>query len=723
MPCGLYNRSLPERGCSLSGESKAPAWAVLRLPLKGISLALAIVFLLPAAAVAGQSEAAVQIFPERITYDVGSQLRLKVIEPAFSQKNPSRPAAQPGGESPLDLAITLRYAGTPQPVLDEIPLSGSLATSDGESSTGYREVWRIPENAKTGRYEIDLTARNAQTRKIVFVRRNAGSFAVHRKLVRITRIELDKAFYTSGDPVQCRATIENLTDEPLSGLLVECSERHWPWIPPPAGAPPPATVVMAEGISLAKRAELDIKTAAPLVAKEVKQPAVQQYGVIVWDRGHKSVYDIAFSSLAFIHPPGVDSPRPYPLQYAFSDLGSVDTANYRNFETPGENPAAIQFHRAHTMFPVGGQAALQFSVRNPTETTWAGVSIHASLRSLGSAGFGEKTVAEKVNLPPRAAALEKEVAFALPDDNGGVFRVVVQVKSASGEVLAENNLEIAANSLPKSILISCAHEDDEGSLSGLIRAAVENHISLEIVYFTGGDAGSCDRYYERSCGPEEALNFGGLRMDEARASLGHLGVPPEHIHFLGLPDGGSGEIWYRHRDAAAPYLSVLLASDRAPYKGLVRPNLPYARQPVIDAVKELLRKFRPEAVFTAHPPAEGHIDHIVNGYFVIKALQELAREDAAWSDTKVFTGRVYDPASAPQTPYHYRDFVVHVPGEVAARAQEAGWFYQSQGGNRALARIRRFSQLRRAEMHRQVEDWKEHEGWNEKQGASRSTAR
>jgi LmbE family N-acetylglucosaminyl deacetylase len=119
-------------------------------------------------------------------------------------------------------------------------------------------------------------------------------------------------------------------------------------------------------------------------------------------------------------------------------------------------------------------------------------------------------------------------------------------------------------------------------------------------------------------------------------------------------------------------------------------------------------------VFAAHPPQQGHIDHIVNGYFVIKALQELAREDAAWGWTKVFTGRLYDPASAPHTPYRYQEFVVHVPGEVAARAQEAGWYYQSQGGNRALGRIRPFSRLGKTEILRQVLDWKEHEGWNEK---------
>ena len=102
----------------------------------------------------------------------------------------------------------------------------------------------------------------------------------------------------------------------------------------------------------------------------------------------------------------------------------------------------------------------------------------------------------------------------------------------------------------------------------MIRAAVENHIPIHFVYFTSGDAGSCDRYYEHSCAPAEALNFGVLRMEEARRSVGHLGVPRENIYFLGLPDGGSGQIWYDHVEASNPYLSVLLASEHAPYEGV-----------------------------------------------------------------------------------------------------------------------------------------------------------
>jgi LmbE family N-acetylglucosaminyl deacetylase len=265
------------------------------------------------------------------------------------------------------------------------------------------------------------------------------------------------------------------------------------------------------------------------------------------------------------------------------------------------------------------------------------------------------------------------------------------------------------------VLLFCAHEDDDGTQMGFLRSLVENQVPLHIVYFTSGDAGGCDRYFQHSCGPAEALNFGAIRMQEARAAMGHLGVPPENIFFLGLPDGGSGKIWYGHPNSRDPYLAVLLACDHAPYEGLLRPNLAFARDAVVDATEEIIRKFQPAVIFTAHPQAEGAIDHIVNNFFVVKALQELLRAGAISPDLEVRVDRIFDLKGHPATPYRYEDDEFYVSGEAMALAQEAGWFYQSQGGNREEGNLRTWNQLQRSEGYRKVLDWKEHEGWNEKE--------
>jgi LmbE family N-acetylglucosaminyl deacetylase len=273
---------------------------------------------------------------------------------------------------------------------------------------------------------------------------------------------------------------------------------------------------------------------------------------------------------------------------------------------------------------------------------------------------------------------------------------------------------LAANPLPHSILIFCAHQDDEGAHAGMIRAAVENHIPIHLVYFTCGDAGSCDRYYEHSCAPDEALNFGALRMEEARRSLGHLGVPRENIYFLGLPDGGSGQIWYDHVEDSRPYLSVLLASEHAPYEDVAQPNLPFARHAVVEAAKRFILEFHPEVIYTGHPD-ERHVDHRTNNWFVVKALQELLRAGEVRPDLTLLTDQVYGPGPQAHAPYHYQKHVLSVSGDAMTVAQEAQWYYQSQSGNRVLGRLRTFDQLRREEVHWQIVDWKDHEGWNEKQ--------
>jgi LmbE family N-acetylglucosaminyl deacetylase len=236
-----------------------------------------------------------------------------------------------------------------------------------------------------------------------------------------------------------------------------------------------------------------------------------------------------------------------------------------------------------------------------------------------------------------------------------------------------------------------------------------------VIYYTSGDAGACDRYFQHSCGPAEALNYGPVRMQETRAALGHLGVPPENIMFMGLPDGGTGKIWFEHPHASDPYLAVLLASDHAPYAGLLRPNLAFARDAVVEATEEIIKRYQPQVIFTVHPPAEGHIDHIVNNYFVVKALQDLLHAGGVSPELELRVDRIFDPREHPATPYHYEDHDFYVSGEAAALAQEAGWFYESQDGNHEEGNLRTWDQLQRSEGYRKVLDWKEHEGWNEKE--------
>jgi len=646
-----------------------------------------------------------QAVTERITYNVGDEVWLKIVFPS------------PEDVHTLDsFLLTVRFAGEEKPLLDGAILGE--ATRLGVPPTavyGYRKLWKVPLDARTGRYEIDLRVQDPRSQQVIQDLPGICSFVVHRQAVQIVSVETVGAYYTSGDVIGCKVKIENLGDHPLQGLRLEFSERYWPWIAQQTERVGTNIETLQSEMTLEPHQRKSASFSRCAEAKGVNQPTIRQFAAVVWDRARKNVYAIAFSPLVFINPPGVDTPKPYPGQYIYPKLDAVNTSSYRQFHPGQFGSGAIQFDTGHTMFASGAEATVKFSAVNPTDTTWRRVSVRARLVGPNEKEQAKQVVAEQVDLNLHNAPLEEEVKFSLPQDVSGLYRAQVEITDASGQLLAANALELGVNPLPKSVLLFCAHEDDDGTQMGMIRAAVENHIPLHVVYLTSGDAGACDRYYEHSCGPAEALNFGALRMEEARAALGHLGVPRENILFLGLPDGGSGKIWYDYPRLSDPYLSVLLASDHAPYDGLFRPNLPFAREAVVEAVEEIVKKFQPEVVFTAHPPAEGHIDHIVNNYFVVKALQQLLREGAIPANLEVRVDRIFDPKSHPATPYHYEDHVFHVSGEAMALAQEAGWYYQSQGGNRAEGNLRTWDQLPRSEGYRKMLDWKEHDGWNEKE--------
>ncbi|HET7213165.1 MAG TPA: PIG-L family deacetylase [Terriglobia bacterium] len=648
-----------------------------------------------------QAQSSVIAVTNRTSYDAGSEVLMRLA-----------PAPGASVRSDMVFSAKIRYAGASKPVYTTLP-SQTWRLLEGPAGSSYSLLWKIPADARTGRYEINLLGYDRISGQTFFTARQAGSFAVYRKLARIESIKLDKTFYVTGDRVTCDITVENLTDQPLNGLRVEFSNRYWPWIAGPAQQAAASIVTLKKDLTLEAGAQQVIHSSEAAVAGKVEEPTIHQYGVVVWDQERKNVLDISFSRLVLIRPPGVTEPRPFPLQYTYPELSKVDTGNYRYFYPPGLNAGAIRFDTSHTMLMPGQNATIQFTISSPGKSAWKQITATASLLDPDGKAIEKRIVAGPIDLEPGSAQREQSVTLKLPAGRAGLYRAVVVLTDSAGNAMAENDLELGVNSLPKSILIFCAHEDDEGGWAGLTRAAIENDIPIHFVYFTGGDAGSCDRYYQHSCSPAEAMNFGMLRMDETRAVLGHEGVPKDDIYFLGLPDGGSGEIWYHHPDPAHPYLSVLLASDHTPYPNVFQPNLPYSRESVVAAVKRLLKAFHPDVVVTAHPPAEGHIDHIVNNYFVVRAMQEMVRaKELDPKSIKLYVDRVYNPKEIPSTPYHYSDHVLYVSGEVMALNQEAGWYYQSQGGNRAQGHIRDFTRLPRKIEYRQVLDWEEHQGWN-----------
>jgi LmbE family N-acetylglucosaminyl deacetylase len=585
---------------------------------------------------------------------------------------------------------TIRYGGQRAPVVSGIPIDGS----------DYTTVWKIPDNAETGRYNLDLTLDSGSTET------NATSFAVHRQFAKVASVELDKTFYTSGDSVNPVITVRNLSDRPLDHLQVEFEPYTYPWIVPSPDEPRMWKYVVDKSLSLGPGAAREFRVQKAAVVQADHGPVAIYYSVVIRDsRNPDRIYDLAFAPPAFTFPPNTPVPKQYPFLYLYRHLADVvKSQTYQQFYPPEFVSDVIHFETSHTMYPTGVAPTIKFSV-TPHDTPEGS---YLRVRVLDAAGrqLEDQKLTGEIPGAHTTSIREREP---------GRYLIQSSLENASGVVLARNELELAANKLPKSILIFCAHEDDDTAHPGIIRAAVENNIPIHFVYLTSGDGGGCDRFYMHSCDAARAMDFGEVRMDEARASLGHLGVARENLFFLGLPDGGLGQIWNDYLTADHPYLSVLLASEHSPYREAAIPNLAYAREPVVEAAKEFIRRFSPDLIITGHPD-ERHVDHRTNNWIVVKAMQELLREGLLSRDTELLVDQVYGPQPGKHAPFHYEKQTLFVSGEAAKLGQEATWYYESQDGNHLQANIVDFAKLPRTEAypHFRILDWQDHEGWNER---------
>lgn len=648
------------------------------LHLKAFLLSLISLTITAATSLAAQTAVAT----DQTNYNVGSPVLVRATSSAAA-------------------VASIRYAGESTPLVQGVPIKG----------TDYQPLWTIPTNARTGRYEIDLApASGAPIRDI-------ASFAVHRQLAKVISFDLDKTFYTEGDAVNPRIVVQNISDHPLTHLQVEFENYTYPWIAQAADEPPAWKTIAAPSLSLAPGETKELRPAhAAVVQTDHGQQTYVYFSAVIRDSEDPThIYDLAFAPPAITAPVVATASKTYPALYLYPNVAAVPASEaYREFYPAAYVSDRITFQKQHTMYPTHAPLSFTFAVQPSPE----GLSTAATVQVRVLDHAGKLLQQQNVSAP-----FPGDHHVNNPAMPAGLYTLEVVVQSPVPGQSATSRLDFAVNDLPKSILAFCAHEDDDTAYPEILRAAVENNIPVHVVYFTSGDAGGCDRYYMHSCDSSRAMDFGEVRMDEARAALGHLGIPPENISFLGLPDGGMEQIWHAASNAS-PYLSVLLASDHAPYRAAAVPNLPYARDAVVSAAEAFIKRYQPGLIITGHPD-ERHVDHRTNNWVVVKAMQALLKQGLLSSDTQLVVDQVYGPGPQKHAPYRFSKYQFFVSGEAAKLGQEASWYYQTQDGNHQQAEIVTYSKLPRDASpnhwgvyhwpypHYQILDWRQHEGWNE----------
>ena len=560
-----------------------------------------------------------------------------------------------------------------------------------ETKPGVEEFqvgWPIPPQAPTGLYTLTLHVED-RIQHLPEIRKKVRGFVVYTKVVRISRVTLDKTVYNVGEPIKCEVGLENLSDADMKGLRVEFSNANYPWISLysqgghdnpdlairmlrehldiPAGTAVTVPMITAGTATFLRGKQRDVMGSGIALGNEkIPPPEVDTYTVALWNADRTKLYDMQFTPPAIVRAWDRELPKPYSRNFTHPYNSFIDFTKYREFYAPGQISAAVRADPSHTLYRPGDTVKIAVTLKNSGDEAWSGASLQARITDFRGREVYSGTLASGIDLATSATQKVAADAWTIPStETPGTYPVELTLAGSGGKLLARTTTEIAVNELPASLMVICAHEDDEQAYTGLIRAAVEARIPVQVLILTAGDVGACERYFDKPCGPNEAREFGTVRLEESAEVLEHLGLSRDKLIDLGLPDGGSGAIWFEHKDSSDPFLSIYLACDHAPYENVYKPNLPYARDAVIEAIRQIITNFHP-AIIALTGPDERHVDHRTANWFAIKACQALLKQKALDPQTIVLADQVYGSGGFKPAPYKYENFVVHLSGEAAA---------------------------------------------------------
>ncbi len=176
------------------------------------------------------------------------------------------------------------------------------------------------------------------------------------------------------------------------------------------------------------------------------------------------------------------------------------------------------------------------------------------------------------------------------------------------------------------VLVFAPHPDDEAiGCAGVIQQALQAGAQVWVVYMTSGDGFrlAVERQYRQpKPTPEQYVQFGEMRQQEARHAMRILGLADWRVTFLGYPDRGLEALWRSNWTPPSAMTSFYTATSTNPYRDSLRPGTSYCGQNVLRDVETVLRQTVPTHVYVTHP-ADDHPDHSTTALFVQTALAHL----------------------------------------------------------------------------------------------------
>ncbi len=209
------------------------------------------------------------------------------------------------------------------------------------------------------------------------------------------------------------------------------------------------------------------------------------------------------------------------------------------------------------------------------------------------------------------------------------------------------------------VLVLSPHPDDETlGAGGLINEALGRGQEVWVVFMTSGDGfpwtpGYVARWWD---GGAAMRAYGLRRMEEARSATAQLGVPADHVVFLGFPDRGLTRM--ENQFLTTPYTSASTHTGRVPYPGTLQPGAPYTGREVARELRRLAGQIHPRVILTTSV-LDHHPDHRATAHAAVRLADEVGAQ--------VYFFPVHDGLEWPVPKGHHPDLGLYPP-----RAQEQG---------------------------------------------------
>lgn len=174
------------------------------------------------------------------------------------------------------------------------------------------------------------------------------------------------------------------------------------------------------------------------------------------------------------------------------------------------------------------------------------------------------------------------------------------------------------------VLVLAPHPDDEvlGAGGAIAEFLAQGHQVL-VVFLTAGDANTAAKKFftwNPLNRPEDFRALGYRRMKEAGEAMRILGVPWDHLLFLGYPDRGLFALWTTHWESV--YQSPYTKMDHPFYRNSFNPEARYTGKDLLRDLCTILEIFAPTIIYCPHPE-DVHLDHRATAFFLQAALEKV----------------------------------------------------------------------------------------------------